>query len=319
MPQKDHFIPKTYLDAFADAGRGHVLHVYSKRTSGYRVQKSSKVCRVNDGDRNDWFENPYILREILSHVEPRWREHSRAIEAGEISGDALYAVAFIMAYILACSPTAARLSRQGLQATMETLRPMMARIAQTIEDAPPARRGDLARMMLDPQSVKIEIHKTYPRAIGMQNVLSIAKSLMTGRWDIIASGVVPFLTSDYPTASLLDADGEVLPGHFFPITPRCGAIVWPRPRQHDRAEIDPNEILHPQSLRSVAVPPELVNGLNVLIAQQAEDLILSSGESSVVHALARRYGRWRADLRMSKIGEAGSHYLLGRRFVGPVA
>lgn len=317
MAQKDHFIPRSYLAAWGDPHRGNMVHVYSKRTGGHRLQKAAKLCRINDGDRIDLISDPYVLRKLLELVEPSWPARARALETGTIAEPEIFAATLLIAYLITCSPTAARHARDMLTAKWEAMRPLLADLGASA--VPEDRRADIAAAIRDPGRIAFEFHRAYPRAFSFRSISALHDRIGSGEWHVInAPPGCSFLTSDYPAVHLLNRAGMVMPALYMPVTPRCAVRVVPAARAEGDDDAPQSDTLTIGSMLEVNATARGVAYLNECLVKQADDLILSHREDPQVADLTRRFRHWRTHAETAAVPRpTGGHLFMVRRVVGP--
>ena len=304
---RDHFVPQAYLRAWGDDIHGGRLHVYRKRTGRHSMEKTSQVCVERSGDLNKYYRDPSVLRDYLAFLEPRWPSARASIVAGEVDPDAYFVAAGIAAYLLTCGPTARRLSTAHLTASLEAMRPMFAKQALQDGAISPNEASEIAKGLLDSDSIEIEVDPEYARAIHIKGLIPTQWRLFAGRWHLRhCTDGLSFVTSDNPIGRYdFTPDVSQIVLHF-PITPNHTLLVKPDANRfliEDAANAPPFGGVHTDTIGQSGA--EL---LNSLVAASSEDVIISKSKTNWVNDLLLRYRSYRMEADSSIIPTGNGHY-----------
>ena len=305
--QNDHFVPKTYLQRFVDPTRQNLLHVYRKQDHGYACQKPRKVCRERGGDENPYYRDPRILRSLLGEFEPKWSAAVDSFIADPGDGDAQFVIAGLAAYLMSWVPASRRIQTDAMEQQMEAMRPMFAKqVKYDIEDMEEATKT--AEALLD-KRIMIKVDTHFPRAIALQNMLSIAVSLFEGRWLFSrAPEGKHFITSDNPAVKLHLSNADLLGKTFLPLDPLWAVVILPAPKK-EGDERDPTKLTS-TGVEVVEMGNEVFESFTALMVKSAERVVISSRDDQAVHELVKEYSDWRMEAQLDRMPKGLGSYLI---------
>jgi hypothetical protein len=109
--------------------------MYAIRKSDLKrfTPNAQAVCRIDEGNTNEYLVEPRAIEEFLKTVEGRYNRAVSALEAAKPDQEAIYVIAGFVSYLLTCSPAAIRINSGPLQANLEGT----AKLLQAIGKMPP--------------------------------------------------------------------------------------------------------------------------------------------------------------------------------------
>ena len=166
----DHYVPQVHLKRFYSPTLDGLMHAIRKSDLKRFTPNAKAVCRIDEGNTNDYLTDPRSIEEFLKTVEGKYNAAVSALEAGKPDRESIYVVAGFASYVLTCAPAAMRINSAPLQGVLD----MTAKLAEKngLIPAPPAELGgnDLVEL-LESGKVKFEVDPKYPQAVGIENIL----------------------------------------------------------------------------------------------------------------------------------------------------
>lgn len=198
----DHFIPQVHLNNFCSSElSGKRIYAFRK-TDGKTFEPDSKsVCRLEEGNTNDYLTEPRAIEDFLTTIEPNYNRAVNTLRKKEVDRDAVYVISGFIAYVASCSPAAMRLSASPIRSSLENAARLLD--AQGVFGQPPASLGASSiTELLDNKKVVVKVDKKYPQAIGISQIMERQQRFGNFSWEILINdnGGSPFFTSDYPVA-----------------------------------------------------------------------------------------------------------------------
>lgn len=197
----DHYISQVHLRKFYAPDLGERFYAIRKSDLRTFTQNSKNVCRIEEGNSNQYLEEPRAIEEFLKEVEPRYNFAIQKIIEGEINPEIIFIISGFLGYIMTCSPTAMRMKSVMLEEMVKE----EARILDkkgTFPDTPKAFKGKSLTELIDSGAIKVDIDKKYPQAIGVTTIIDRTYEVGNFHWEILVNEHAdsPFFTSDFPVA-----------------------------------------------------------------------------------------------------------------------
>ena len=104
----DHYVSQVHLRKFYSNDKNGLI-TFDKITGKSAVRTAKRVCRIDEGNTNEYLSQPRIIEEFLKPIENGYTDAAAALERGRISHDVIYNIAGFAAYIISCSPAAMRM------------------------------------------------------------------------------------------------------------------------------------------------------------------------------------------------------------------
>lgn len=284
---KDHYVAQTYLRSFGLAKNSNLISVVRK--SNLSRQNSipvKSICYEIDWSSNEYFSgNPRVVEDFIKLFEPKWTDCVRRIESGTYDAITKYFMSGYLAYLRTCTPTAARLGCSSLSDIVKHL-------CDSIEEKeminPETKYRDAIETIRNYGGIQVEIQKAFPKAMGINSLISVQKVLSTSQWIVFKNETeVQFLTSDNPVC--LQYWNASQCDFYCPINPRLAIVIHPL-RDAELREDDYLGLLKYDG----------VEMLNRLMVQSAEDKVIFN-EYSGIEDLVREYQDWRVELQTFSI------------------
>lgn len=295
--KKDHFVARTYLKNFSLPQKPGLVNLIRK----------SNLQRLNDvhvGDichKKDWSTNEYfvgqerIVEQYLAFYEPNWPTCVDVLRSSGFDFKTKANMAGYIAYLIACTPTAARIAHISTEESAQLAYDIIERRLR--QEVSPELREKIDRFEKEHGRPKMLVKDDFPKAIGIQGLLKYQKLLLSSRWVILRNETtVPYLTSDNPVCRKYEnARGEC--DLYCPITPEIAILIETskeEPTDHDGLAL---------------ISEQGVQMFNELMVKSAEDMVIF-GENEKVDALVQKFQDWQVGVMILKIPEGNGITLI---------
>ena len=296
----DHYVSQVYLRKFLSPELGNRMYAMRKSDLHTFTPRPRDICRVEDGNTNNFLTEERIVEEFLKEIEPRYNASVDRFIDDVPNIEHIYAIAGIISYLMICSPAAKRINAGPLRAHAELVARYLDEYGQF--DTPPESlgNGNLTEMLADGR-VKMEIDPQYPAAIGITNIIDRISLFGNSCWEIIknANEGCEFFTSDYPVAIGPTPDPNTL-SRFVPLTPKLGVRIIPD-RAYSRAKTNMN--FPGFRYRKIEINASEARRLNQLLVRCAEELVLASDWQEWRTRVVKNHRHYRLDTKNIGLGE----------------
>ena len=287
----DHYVPQVHLRNFhSPAFNGRMMYAIRKTDLKRFPTRSKDVCRIEEGNTNEYLRNSRIVEEVLRQIEPKYSVCLNKVRAKEIDQETIFSIAGFVACVIACSPTMARLGRKPIKVALETTTAMLDQ-SGFLPPAPDSLGGKRLPELIADGTVHIDVDAKYPQALTISNVLDSVSIFGNSSWEILLNyePQSPFFTSDFPAAiEVLDPNMPI--NRIVPLAPDVAVRIWPRvPADKRKQDFDFKDF------RCVyrKVHGEKVREINRQIVQCAEDLVFFRDDHQWVEKfIARNREYW---------------------------
>ena len=223
----DHFVPQVHLKRFYSPVLGELMYAIRKSDLKQFTPNAKGVCRIDEGNTNEYLGEPRLLEEFLKTIEPGYNAAVSAFEQGNPDWKSVYVVAGFIAYVLTCSPAAMRIYSKPLKGALE----MKIRRMDKQEIFPPLPAelgGKNLTELLESGKVELDFDQKYSQAIGIENILKWVALFGNFRWEALINthDDCPYFTSDFPVAIEPTAD-ERPPNRVVSLAPNIAMRIWP--------------------------------------------------------------------------------------------
>jgi hypothetical protein len=309
----DHYVSQVHLKRFYSPDLDDLMYAIRKSDLKRFTPKAQDVCRIDEGNTNDYLVEPRAIEEFLKSVEGRYNSAVSVLEAGKPDKETIYVIAGFASYVLTCSPAAMRINSEPLQANLKAT----AKILETIEKLPPPPStlgGKDFADLIESGKVKFEIDPKFPQAIGVSNVLQRVAMFGNFSWEVLINehNDCPFFTSDFPTALEKTSDVRVL-NRVFPLTPTLAIRIQPDINiDHDSVDY---EFRHFSSQRRKVTRREAID-INRLLVQSAEDTVFFGDDQTWVANFIEKNRNFRIESETIEIPQPRGVMLWSRQAIG---
>ncbi len=293
---KDHYVAQTYLRGFGLTDKPDLVNVVQKSNlSRQDAIPVKSICYEVDWSSNEYFpENPRAVEDFLKLFEPKWGECVKSIAGGTYTSTTKYLMADYLAYLRACTPTAARLGSGGLSHIVQHL---YNRIEEKELSRTDTKYRDVIETIRKHGGIEVSINEAFPKAMGISTLIEIQKVLATSPWFVLKNETpVQLLTSDNPVCLQYWNPNQC--DFYCPLTPHLAILIHP---------LRETELRGGDGVGSVK--PEGLEMFNQLMVQSAEDKVIFN-EHARVEDLVRDYQDWRVELRKIKIPSGNGHVII---------
>lgn len=311
----DHYVSQVHLRKFYNLEKAGLI-VFDKETNKSAVRTSKQVCRIDEGNTNEYLTEPRAIEEFLKPVENGYNDAIVALERGRVTGDAVYVVGGFAAYIITCSPAAIRM-HTALLAGIVTNTAKLADAKGMFPDPPDVLPGNSVTDLLESGAIKLEVDGKYPQAIGIVDIQDRVAAFGNFHWDILVNNHAdtPFFTSDYPVAIERDRATDVL-NRIFPLAPNLAVRINPD-RNIKRIGFDLRFKQFTQSRRELT-RNEVVD-INRKLVQGAERSVFSNHERGWVPDFISKNRNYRIEINQSAYPNAHGMMMMTNQAIVPFA
>lgn len=293
----DHYVSQVHLRKFYASDLNQLLYAFRKSDGVEFTPNSKSICRLDDGNTNNYLSEPRAIEQFLTTVEPAYNKAVDALATGKPSNDDIYVVAGFISYILSCSPAALRLESYPLQRMVEhvgvaldkagNLPPMPASLGNSFADA--LQRGRL----------KVNVDPMYPQAVGVNQIFTRLRAFANSNWLILSNPTnCPFLTSDFPVAYGPEGVHPFL-YRTFPLSPFLAVQI----RTTEMSRVADQEFRFPNfRLALHQVSRHEAIEINRSIVKCAESQVYSSTISDALRLFIRRNSGFRIESTYDVVG-----------------
>ncbi len=286
LNSRDHYVSRTYLKHFCCSPE-HVF-MYRKKEKFEKAAPVGTICCEPGGDICEHFTNKFVIREILSEIEPKWNifinavknknivdVHKAESKAGERSF--LESISLYIAYLRCLSPVVNKLAKEAREGVFNKFTlPLLA-------DFEDERLDEDVRQSIRNGEFRVEIgDKQYYKAMGVHALLSIAVEFYERDWEVLINkSDVGFITSDTPIIPLPVAElllNEKAP-IYLPLTSNYALLI--RPNQG-------------WCIKYRDISRVKVKEYNKEIVKWAVDKVISSADDTGVSKLVDKYRNYEA-------------------------
>lgn len=287
----DHYVSQVHLRNFySPILNGKKMYGVQKRSLKQFPCGSEDVCRIDEGNTNQFLQHERAIEKFLSAIEPRYNASLDKFRSQNVDPDCVFVVSGFISYVMSCAPAAVRLSEHVLAKTLESTAAIMDAKGK-FETPPEIFGGESLTELLENGTIKFNIDSKYPHALGVQGILDRVVTFGNFDWDIIHNGVSdsPFFTSDYPVAIERSLDHTVF-NRIVPLAPDLAIRIRP---ERDR-RVDRSIVSFPMfGCRHVEASRREVIAINELLVQCAEELVFFRDDRPwVIPFVKKRAGYW---------------------------
>lgn len=288
--KKDHYVARTYLKNFSVVNKPGLVNVIRK-------SNLQRLTEIDVGDichKKDWSTNEYfagkerVVEDYLKTYELDWTRCVHLLRSGNFDFESKSNMAGYIAYLSACTPTAARIAHISAEES--------AQLAFDIIERSERRKvsKELQDKISDFESkhgkFKIRVNDHFPKAMGINGLPKLRETLLNFRWVILRNETgVPYITSDNPVCrNYENARGTC--DLYCPITPEIAIII-----ESSREQTEEHDALG-------LISEDGVRLFNELMVKSAEDMVIF-GDAQSVYELVEKFQDWQVGLMIVKLPE----------------
>jgi hypothetical protein len=222
----DHYVSQVHLKNFYSPALGELMFAMRKSDLKQFQCRSQDVCRIEEGTTNKYLSEPRAVEEFLQTVEPKYNAALDNFRKGDYGTESIHALSGFIGYVTCCSPAAMRIN----VAPLETILLETAKLldAKGIFGKSPESLGNktLTELLKD-GTVKFDVDRKYPQAIGISNIIERVSIYGNSSWEILLNDTnSPYLTSDFPAAiELVPAERNMR--RIVPLAPDVAVRITP--------------------------------------------------------------------------------------------
>src|SRR5882724_5198104 len=112
----DHYISQVHLRRFYSPVLENRMYAMRKSNLKRFPPKSDDVCRIEEGNTNEYLKEPRKIEDFLNSIEGKYNAAVESFERGSPTNGDVYTLAGFLAYFLTCSPAAMRINSVPLRA-----------------------------------------------------------------------------------------------------------------------------------------------------------------------------------------------------------
>ena len=290
--------------------------MYAIRKSDLKrfTPNAKAVCRIDEGNTNDYLVEPRVVEEFLKTIESKYNAAVSEVAVGKPNQEAIYVVAGFASYVLTCSPAAMRINSGPIKAGLEATGKLM-NAKGDIPPPPPELGGKDLAELLESGKVKFDVDPKYPQAVGISNILQHVATFGNCRWDILINkhDDCPFFTSDFPVGNEHTSDLRVL-NRIVPLTPTVAIRFQPDINlDRDTADYGFSNF----SFERRKVKRQEAVGINRLLVQSAEDTVFFRDDQPWVAGFIEKNRHFRVETETIEIPQPRGIVQWSRQAVKP--
>lgn len=298
----DHYVSQVHLRNFNSPVLQNRFYAMRKSNLKTFTPRSEDVCRIEEGNTNQYLTEERAIEDFLRTVEPRYNSAFAKLRNGQPDQEAIHVVAGFCAYVASCAPAAMRLGTGPLEATVRSTALILDR--QGVFGRAPASLGNktMTELLAD-GAVAIDIDEKYPQAIGICTILRKVSLFGNCPWEILrnADAASPFFTSDFPVAIEMRGNTGMI-NRIVPLAPDLAVRIMPDIRQARAAE----DFTFSGFRWQFRDPKRAaVTELNRLIVRSAEDLVFYAAENDWIERFVIRNRNYRIQTVMTEVPMGG--------------
>jgi hypothetical protein len=290
----DHYVPQVYLRGFYSHELGERLHAIHKSDMRYFTPGTKAICAITDGSTNEYLREDRLIEEFLRPIESNYNDAVLAFTEGELTEDAIYVVAGLVAFISSCSPAAMRIYSKPIEEIVEDRAKAFDKQGR-LPIPPESLGGKNFAELLNNGKIQLEIDRKYAQSIGIRQVLE--KTVIFGNfyWEIIHNPFNdnPFFTSDFPVA-IEQAENPHVVNRIFPLNPYLAVRIF---ADLDVAEHPPSFSFSKFRYKFRELSRKEVRYINQIIVRCAETTVFFSKKMDWVKRFVYRNSRFRIEIR----------------------
>jgi hypothetical protein len=267
----DHYVSQVHLKRFYSPALRELMYAIRKSDLKQFTPNARAVCRIDEGNTNEYLNEPRAIEEFLKDVEGKYNAAVSSLEgSGKPNPESIYVVAGFTAYVLTCSPAAMRINSVPMKGTLEATAKLMDKM-DAFPQPPETLGGKNVTELLESGKLHFDVDPKYPQAVGIADINQRVTTFGNARWDILINEHKdsPFFTSDFPVAIAPSDDVRVM-DRIIPLAPTIAVRIHP---DINRSKGEVNFDFRNFSFRRRKVTRQEAIEVNRLIVRSAEDAV----------------------------------------------
>ena len=305
----DHYVSQVHLKKFNAPSLDEAMFGVKKHDPSPRFLPchSRSVCRIENGNTNDYLINDRAVEDFLKGIEPNYNDAVDKMLRNKVDGECVRVIAGFVAYVNSCSPAAIRINTPILQETVKTTAIMMERQGLLPERPASLGKKPLEQLFAD-GTFNVDIDPKYPQAQGISAINGCVSTLGNSTWEVLSNTYPdsPFFTSDFPVA-IEEVWGQPQLNKVVPLAPDIAIRIIPDIALYGQKR-DPSF----SKLRCLRrkLDRSAVAEVNRLIVRCAEHMVFCSSNDEWVLNFIVRNRSYRVEAVTARISD-GTHFLNG--------
>jgi hypothetical protein len=303
----DHFISQVHLKKFYSPTLGDRMYAIRKSNLKSFTPHAKDVCRKLDGSTNAYLTRDRAIEEFLKTIEPNYDPAVEKLLGGEIDNECIYTIAGFVAYVICCSPAGMRIKSGPLKSVVEAEANILE--ARGLVPPPPKELGGASLVgLLRTGTVRVEVDRKFPQAIGINAILRLIAIFRDFKWEILINDFdhSPFFTSDFPVAVEETKDRRTV-NRIVPLAPNLAVRIRPN-FTADTSHADSSFASFDWRRKNTSYK-EAVE-INRLIVRCAEDTVFFRDNSAWVQKFVARNRHYRIEPDTFKLPKGKGFLLL---------
>ncbi|WP_080115875.1 DUF4238 domain-containing protein [Pseudomonas syringae] len=302
----DHFVSQVHLKNFYSKDLKSQMYAYRKSDLKFFTPNAKSVCRIDEGNTNDYLENSRVIEDFLKGIEPKYNASIENIRNRHIDNETIYTISGFVSYILTCSPASMRIHSELFRSVVEDQAVMLDN-SNRIPAPPPELGAESLTELLKTGKISINIDGKYPQAFGIRSILSHVTIFGNSTWEILENTHEEnlFFSSDFPVVIEHSSNIKIL-NRIIPLTPRLALRIKPH-IDRDDPTLDHNFTSFKCKYKKLSLAE--TKSINRLIVQCAETVVFSSQNHDWTESFIRKNSKYRIEPIAAKLRQANGRIL----------
>lgn len=309
----DHYVSQVHLKRFYSPALDGLMYAIRKSDLKRFTPNAKAVCRIDEGNTNDFLTEPRAIEEFLKTIEGKYNGAVENLRAEKIDADTIYAIAGFTCYVMICAPAGLRIFAEPLKGMVELTAELLDGMG-ALPTPPTELGGENLTELIKSGAVKAAIDPKYPNAIGVSNILQRVAVFGNFPWEVLINEHedCPFFTSDYPVA-IEPTDDPRLLNRIVPLTPELAIRITPNFRlNRDRANFEFRQF----KARYRSVARNEVVDINRLIVRAAEDTVFYRDDAPWVLQFIEKNRGFRIETQNTRVATAAGTMQVSGQVIG---
>ena len=190
--------------------------------------RSQDVCRIMDGNTNQFLIEPRVIEEFLKGVEPKYNAAVRRLRNDDIDMEVIYVISGFICYVQSIAPAGMRIHSEPLKKSLEVSARILDAQGEFLR-APDALGNKSVSELLSSGEIRFQVDDKYPQALGVDTLLKKLSVFGNSHWEILHNkgNDTPLFTSDYPIAVERSKKNWYIAHRIVPLAPDIAVRIIP--------------------------------------------------------------------------------------------